>query len=125
MLRELEEMLDLVQSGRLYDDDRFSGVPGPLRRLNDLAFSGDGEPTTCPIFPQVVRDVAALKQRRKLDAVKLVLITNATMLHRPEVREALAVLDASNGEIWAKLDAGTEAYLPRDRPDAGFRSIGS
>ena len=32
------------------------------------------------------------------------------MLHRPHVREALATLDASNGEIWAKLDAGTEAY---------------
>ena len=39
-------LLDLVQSGRLYDDDRFSRVPGPLRRLNDIAFSGDGEPTT-------------------------------------------------------------------------------
>ena len=103
-------MLDLVQSGRLYDDERFSEVPGPLRRLNDIAFSGDGEPTACPIFPQVVHDVAALKHRRELEAVKLVLITNASMLHRPEVQEALAVLDASNGEIWAKLDAGTEAY---------------
>lgn len=110
VLLELEEMLDLVQSGRLYDDVRFSTVPGSLRRLNDLAFSGDGEPTTCPIFPQAVHDVAALKRRRDLNAVKLVLITNASMFHRPEVREALALLDASNGEIWAKLDAGTEAY---------------
>jgi len=110
LLQELEETLELVLSGRLYLDQRFASVPGPLRRLNDIAFSGDGEPTTYPGFASIVRDVAAFKKRRRLDGVKLVLITNATMLHRPHVREALATLDASNGEIWAKLDAGTEAY---------------
>jgi len=110
LLQELEETLELVLSGRLYLDQRFASVPGPLRRLNDIAFSGDGEPTTYPGFASIVRDVAACKKRRRLDGVKLVLITNATMLHRPHVREALATLDASNGEIWAKLDAGTEAY---------------
>ena len=40
----------------------------------------------------------------------MVLITNATMFHRPKVRDALATLDANQGEIWAKLDAGTEPY---------------
>ncbi|MGO8901859.1 MAG: radical SAM protein [Isosphaeraceae bacterium] len=110
LLRELEATLELVLSGRLYLDQRFASVPDPLRRLNDIAFSGDGEPTTYPGFAPIVRDVAAFKKRRRLDGVKLVLITNATMLHRPHVREALATLDAGNGEIWAKLDAGTEAY---------------
>ncbi|MGZ3412809.1 MAG: radical SAM protein [Isosphaeraceae bacterium] len=110
LLQELEATLELVLSGRLYLDQRFASVPDPLRRLNDIAFSGDGEPTTYPGFASIVRDVAAFKKRRRLDGVKLVLITNATMLHRPHVREALATLDASNGEIWAKLDAGTEAY---------------
>jgi wyosine [tRNA(Phe)-imidazoG37] synthetase (radical SAM superfamily) len=42
--------------------------------------------------------------------VKLVLLTNASLLHRPQVRQALTTLDANNGEIWAKLDAGTEDY---------------
>ena len=37
-------------------------------------------------------------------------ITNATLFHRPRVRETLALLDRHNGEVWAKLDAGTEAY---------------
>ena len=110
LLQELEATLELVLSGRLYLDQRFASVPDPLRRLNDIAFSGDGEPTTYPGFAPIVRDVAAFKKRRRLDGVKLVLITNATMLHRPHVREALATLDAGNGEIWAKLDAGTEAY---------------
>ena len=48
LLQELEETLELVLSGRLYLDQRFASVPDPLRRLNDIAFSGDGEPTTYP-----------------------------------------------------------------------------
>jgi hypothetical protein len=39
-----------------------------------------------------------------------VIITNATMFHRPKVREALELVGRHNGEIWAKLDAGTEEY---------------
>ena len=42
--------------------------------------------------------------------VKLVVITNATLFHRPRVIEALRFLDDHNGEIWAKLEAGTESY---------------
>ena len=38
------------------------------------------------------------------------LITNASLLHRENVRRGLEILDANNGEIWAKLDAGTEPY---------------
>ncbi|HMF11302.1 MAG TPA: radical SAM protein [Gemmataceae bacterium] len=110
LLQELEEMLDLVTSGELFEMERFRNTPPSLRRLNDIAFSGDGEPTTCPEFLDIVQQVAAIKGRRGLGDVKLVLITNATVLHRPRVSEALAVLDANSGEIWAKLEAGTEAY---------------
>jgi wyosine [tRNA(Phe)-imidazoG37] synthetase (radical SAM superfamily) len=124
LVRELEGMLDLVESGEIYRDERFSGVPGALRRLNDVAFSGDGEPTTCPEFPRIVADVAATKERRGLDRVKLVLITNATMLHRPRVRQALQILDENQGEIWAKLDAGTPAYFREvDRTSIPFARI--
>src|SRR6516162_7902475 len=48
---ELEAMLDLVQSGALFEMGRFRATPPHLRRLHDIAFSGDGEPTTCPEFP--------------------------------------------------------------------------
>ncbi len=110
LLEELDEMLELVTTGRLFEHERFRQTPPALRRLNDIAFSGDGEPTTYPRFREIVRAAADLKRRRGLDDVKLVLITNATMFHRPAVREALALLDENNGEIWAKLEAGTEAY---------------
>jgi wyosine [tRNA(Phe)-imidazoG37] synthetase (radical SAM superfamily) len=103
-------MLDQVQSGQLFKMERFRPTPLPLRRFNDIAFSGDGEPTTCPGFLEAVQAAAETRRRRGLVDVKLVLITNATQLHRPAVREGLGVLAANNGEIWAKLDAGTESY---------------
>jgi wyosine [tRNA(Phe)-imidazoG37] synthetase (radical SAM superfamily) len=110
LLAELEELLDLVASGALFEDERFRNTPEPLRRLNDIAFSGDGEPTTCPQFDAIVEAAAAVKERRGLKAVKMVLITNATQFHRPAVQHGMELLLAHNGEIWAKLEAGTDAY---------------
>jgi wyosine [tRNA(Phe)-imidazoG37] synthetase (radical SAM superfamily) len=121
---ELEAALDLVTSGELFGHERFRATPTALRRLNDIAFAGDGEPTTCREFPRVVREVADARSRRSLAGVKLVLITNATMLHRPEVRRALETLHANNGEVWAKLEAGTEEYYHRvERTTIPFRRV--
>jgi wyosine [tRNA(Phe)-imidazoG37] synthetase (radical SAM superfamily) len=110
LLAELEQTLDLIESGAIYEDERFRATPEALRRLNDIAFSGDGEPTTFRNIDRIVAAVAAIKERRGLAAVKLVIITNASMFHRPNVRAALEILDRNQGEIWAKLDAGTEEY---------------
>ncbi|TWT46828.1 radical SAM protein [Botrimarina hoheduenensis] len=110
LLRELRGVLSLVASGELYETPKFSAVPAPLRRLNDIAFSGDGEPTTFKNFDELMTLAAGVKAEQGQHAVKMVLITNASMFHRPHVQAGLAVLDANQGEIWAKLDAGTEAY---------------
>jgi len=110
VLEELGHVVDLVVSGDLFLDEKFQGVPPELRRLNDIAFSGDGEPTTYRNFDEIISRVAQFKRARGLDPVKMVLITNATMFHRPPVVRGLAILDKNNGEVWAKLDAGTEPY---------------
>jgi wyosine [tRNA(Phe)-imidazoG37] synthetase (radical SAM superfamily) len=110
---ELEYAVELITSGRIYAGQRFSHVPERLRRLNDIALSGDGEPTTYRNFEDVVAVCAKVRQRHGLDEMKIVLITNATMFQRPHVRRGLELLDANHGEIWAKLDAGTEAYYDR------------
>ena len=110
MVRELGVLLDLAASGELYQVPPFDSARPEDRRLNDIAFSGDGEPTTAPAFAEAVARVAALKRARGLDEVKLVLITDATRLTAPEVVQGLDTLMANQGEIWAKLDAGTEAY---------------
>ena len=108
LLAELGEMLDLAVSGELFETTELRDAPRALRRLNDIAFSGDGEPTTYRNFDEIIARCAELKRQRGLDDVKLVLITNASMFHRPHVMRGLAMLDANNGEIWAKLGSGTE-----------------
>lgn len=124
LLGELEQMLDLVTSGRLFAFSPFDQTPPQLRALKDIAFSGDGEPTTYRNFDQIIERCAQLKRRRQLDDVKLVLITNASMFHRPAVRRGLELLDQNQGEIWAKLEAGTEEYFRLvDRTTIPFRRI--
>ena len=109
---ELAGLLDAVSSGTFWNEPSFDTTPASLRRLNDVAFSGDGEPTSCARFPDACTLVASMLDRRALSTdTRIVLITNATLLHRPAVQEALRLLDGFNGEIWAKLDAGTQAYF--------------
>jgi wyosine [tRNA(Phe)-imidazoG37] synthetase (radical SAM superfamily) len=124
LLHELDDMLSFVTSGDIYRTEKFARTPPALRRLNDIAFSGDGEPTTYRNFDQLMQACAEVKQRHGLTDVKMVLITNASMFHRPHVQRGLAVLDANAGEIWAKLDAGTEDYYRLiDRTTIPFRQI--
>jgi wyosine [tRNA(Phe)-imidazoG37] synthetase (radical SAM superfamily) len=108
--REMASLLDLVTSGALFEIPPFDGARPPDRRLNDIAFSGDGEPTTAREFPECIERLARLKDERGLKDVKLVLITDSSRLQAPSVVQGLDLLMAHEGEIWAKLDAGTEAY---------------
>jgi wyosine [tRNA(Phe)-imidazoG37] synthetase (radical SAM superfamily) len=114
----------LVASGRLFEEEPFSAAPETLRRLNDLAFSGNGEPTAAPAFPEACRVAVAALERHGLGAAKTVVITNATLLGKPEVAEALRFLDAHGGEVWAKLDAGTEeCYRRVNRSKVPFAKV--
>jgi wyosine [tRNA(Phe)-imidazoG37] synthetase (radical SAM superfamily) len=111
LLTELEHCLRLAASGEIYELPPFDRTPPELRRLNDIAFSGDGEPTTYRNFDRIIESCALVKRRLGLDDVKMVLITNASRFHRPHVERGLALLDENQGEIWAKLDAGTQEYF--------------
>lgn len=87
-------------------------VPAGLRRLTDVAFSGDGEPTTAPDFPTAVDTVAETLGGRGLrGTVKLLLITNGSQLHRRAVRDGVRRLAAAGGELWFKVDGATDAVL--------------
>jgi wyosine [tRNA(Phe)-imidazoG37] synthetase (radical SAM superfamily) len=124
LVAELREVLTAVSSGEIYKTAKFHDTPLHLRRLNDLAFSGDGEPTTYRNFDTIIQTCADLKRELGLDNVKMVLITNASMFHRSHVKRGFEILDANNGEIWAKLDAGTEEYYKLiDRTPIPFARI--
>lgn len=110
---ELDALLRYVADGTLWDRPPFDTTEPGLRVVRDIALAGDGEPTACPVFSQAVARVLAVRDRHGLSAVPVNLLTNATLLHRPEVRSGLQALDAGGGRIWAKLDAGTEAWYHR------------
>lgn len=84
------------------------------RQLKDIAFSGNGEPTSATAFPAVVTLVTKLiKELGLLGNIKLRLITNGSMMHKPIVIDAVEQLAKSNGEVWFKLDAGTQADIAK------------
>ena len=60
LLEELEATLQLVASGDLFEHPQFQSIPAALRRLNDIAFSGDGEPTTYRNFDELMSAFARM-----------------------------------------------------------------
>jgi wyosine [tRNA(Phe)-imidazoG37] synthetase (radical SAM superfamily) len=112
MTRELEEMLTLARDGRMNEIPEYARTPPELLRLKEVALSGDGEPTLCPNFSEVVKAVTHLRARERFPFFKIVLITNCTALQAPDVREGIEML-TSRDAIWAKLDGGTQACVDR------------
>lgn len=87
-------------------------VPPDSRRLVDVAFSGNGEPTSAPEFAPAVECVAAVLQKfGLLPGLKIRLITNGSLLHRPLVRQGIARIGELGGEIWFKIDRATPAGI--------------
>jgi wyosine [tRNA(Phe)-imidazoG37] synthetase (radical SAM superfamily) len=83
--------------------------------VDHLTFSGNGEPTLHPHFPQIVAEVRRLRDQCS-PRVKLAIFSNATTASRPDVRDALAFLDIP----MLKLDAGDALTLARvNRPASG------
>lgn len=118
MVAELEHLLTLHHEGRLGELEWFRNLPAELLELKEVALSGDGEPTLCPNFDEVVREVLYLRSRGNLPFFKTVLITNGTGLDAPRVAAGLELFQEQD-EIWIKLDAGTQGYFEMvNRPKA-------
>jgi len=87
-------------------------VPPDSRRLVDVAFSGNGEPTSAPEFaPAVERVGAVLHEFGLLASLKIRLITNGSLLHRPSVQLGVARIGKFGGEVWFKIDRATPAGI--------------
>jgi wyosine [tRNA(Phe)-imidazoG37] synthetase (radical SAM superfamily) len=110
MREELVEVIRLVRQGGLLQRSRFLEARDYASEIKDIAFSGDGEPTMIPNFAQCVELVAEVKRQEGLSDTKIVLITDAAGLDKADVKRGLEMMDGNNGEIWGKLDAGTEEY---------------
>jgi wyosine [tRNA(Phe)-imidazoG37] synthetase (radical SAM superfamily) len=76
-----------------------------------ITFSGSGEPTLAKNLGSVIVAVKAFTGK------PVIVLTNSTLFHLPEVREELSLAD----KIFCKLDAWSDDVLRRiDRPHKGI-----
>ena len=108
---EVTACVDMILTGEIWDIEPLNTLEPSKRVVADIAFSGDGEATSSPLFEQAIS--MATEQAARLDGVQVVLITNATLLVRPAVSAAVDELCGSGGVVWAKLDAGTNEWFQR------------
>jgi wyosine [tRNA(Phe)-imidazoG37] synthetase (radical SAM superfamily) len=84
-------------------------VPEGARHITDIALSGNGEPTSAAEFVQVIELIGRLKRELALPVhIKLLLITNGSLLQRKNVQLGLRQMAQLNGEVWFKLDRASE-----------------
>lgn len=100
--KELGGFLHELQHG-----DFMQRVPPEARRINDIAISGNGEPTSADEFVEVIELIGRLKPAE----LKLVLITNGSLMQRDNVQQGLRLMAQLNGEVWFKLDRASEAGM--------------
>ena len=82
------------------------------RLLKDIAFSGNGEPTSAEEFPEVIAIVKKmLEEFNLLHKIKIRLITNGSLMHQTSVIKSVEMLKEMNGEVWFKVDAATEESI--------------
>jgi len=107
-LDALEEELSVFLSQILIGSYLEDQVPKGQRRLNDIAFSGNGEPTSAPNFADAVKTIHGVRVRANVpEVVKTVLITNGSLMHQHKVMKGVKDLSGINGEVWFKIDRAT------------------
>ncbi|MEK6663183.1 MAG: radical SAM protein [Pseudomonadota bacterium] len=113
-LKQLEAELTALLTDILHGDFMQTRVPDDARRLNDIALSGNGEPTSAKEFSEVVQLIGRVMKRFDLvGKIKLVLITNGSLISRESVQAGLKRMAKLNGEVWYKLDSATREGMTR------------
>lgn len=129
---ELDQLLSLCDSKGIFRLPKFASIADQDKQLKDIAISGDGEPTMVPEFSLVCKMISELQATRPELGFKLILITNSTLLDKKMVLDGIGYLRSIRGEVWAKLDAGTEAWFQKinisrislDRIEANLIALG-
>lgn len=110
----LEQELRSFLHDILHGDFMQQYVDEADRQLQDIAFSGNGEPTSAKEFPEVLRLLASvLKDYDLLGKIKIRLITNGSMMDKASVLSSMQELAKLNGEVWFKLDAATKQGIAK------------
>jgi wyosine [tRNA(Phe)-imidazoG37] synthetase (radical SAM superfamily) len=108
----LEQELRFFLNKIIHGDYMEKNVSLEDRHLKDIAFSGNGEPTSANEFPEVISIVKKiLSEFNLLHKIKIRLITNGSLMHQTSVIKSVGMLKEMNGEVWFKVDAATEESI--------------
>jgi wyosine [tRNA(Phe)-imidazoG37] synthetase (radical SAM superfamily) len=117
--KELRDFLNQLLHGDFMERHVAEGD----RHLKDIAFSGNGEPTSAKEFPEVIALVEKVLNDFKLldDAhpmlkdqpIKVRLITNGSLMDKKIVLDSVRHLAQIHGEVWFKVDGGTPEDIAR------------
>jgi wyosine [tRNA(Phe)-imidazoG37] synthetase (radical SAM superfamily) len=107
---ELHNLLHNAVSGDFLDRN----APSGFRQLVDVAFSGNGEPTSAREFSEAVEIAGRLlNEFGLLGSLKLRVISNGSLMHQSRVQRGIARIGEMGGEIWFKIDRGTTGEILR------------
>lgn len=85
-------------------------------KVDSITFSGDGEPTLNPEFPQIIDHTLSLRNQLAPTA-KVSVLSNATRVHLPDIFAALTKVD----NPIMKIDAPTNELIARiNNPAPGY-----
>lgn len=118
--KELRDFLNELLHGNFMNEF----VDQKDRQLMDIAFSGNGEPTSAKDFPEVLGIVEKVLNDFSLlnpvnsnpilpNPIKVRLITNGSLMDKAHVLESMKHLANINGEVWFKVDAGTSEGIAK------------
>jgi histidinol dehydrogenase len=92
--------------------------------VRDICFSGNGEPTLSPAFPNALKLAGSVREQMTASS-ELVVITNGAGLLQPGIFSLLK--DAASSlplNIWLKLDAGTQEWYQKvNRSNIPFEKL--
>lgn len=104
-----EEVFEAMES-------RMAALKQEGTEINTITFSGNGEPTLHPDFPEIIDFTLKMREKYFPSAVVSVL-SNATQIVKEEIRTALMKID----NPILKLDGATDAFVEKiDRPNSGY-----
>ncbi|MDP2071099.1 radical SAM protein [Methylotenera sp.] len=119
----LERELRTFLSYALHGDFMERYVAVGDRHIKDIAFSGNGEPTSAKEFPEVVLLVEKVLtdfnllgdslNTKQINPIKIRVITNGSLMDKPAILASISHLAKCNGEVWFKIDAGTKEGIVR------------
>lgn len=101
-------------------EEKLRTVMAEGKSVDSITFSGNGEPTMNPDFADIIDVTLELRDRFFPDA-KVSVLSNATLVGRPKIVEALKKVD----NPIMKIDASDDALIREINRPAGYYSLDS